>query len=167
MVHPSFQTNHFWDGIPRGPCKGRNPAGRSHIMRAMVTPFVGVMAREPLQGGRNPRVSGLITMPAVDGLNPAPLGNHGKPLCIGICRGIIIPGFLRWCRISPILSNNPKQRPFLTMAHVGAQGVQGRSRVLVPGHFFDRVQMSTRGRALMRCSCAEKPKLMSKSQQEL
>ena len=33
----------------------------------------------------------------VDGRNPAPRGNHGKPLFIGIYRGFIIPGFLRWC----------------------------------------------------------------------
>ena len=30
----------------------------------------------------------------VDGRNPAPLGNHGKPLFVGIYRGMIIPGFL-------------------------------------------------------------------------
>ena len=40
----------------------------------------------------------------VDGRNPAPLGNHGKPLLIGIFRGFIIPGFLRWCRILSIHS---------------------------------------------------------------
>ena len=28
----------------------------------------------------------------MDGRNPAPLGNHGKPLFVGICRGIILPG---------------------------------------------------------------------------
>ena len=28
--------------------------------------------------------------------------NHGKPLFAGICRGIVIPGCLRWCRISSI-----------------------------------------------------------------
>ena len=31
--------------------------------------------------------------------NPAPLGNHEKPLFAGIYRGTIIPGCLRWCRI--------------------------------------------------------------------
>ena len=30
----------------------------------------------------------------VDGQNPAPRWNHGKPLFVGIYRGIIIPGFL-------------------------------------------------------------------------
>ena len=36
----------------------------------------------------------------VDGGSPAPLGNHGKLLFVGIYRGIIILGFLRRCRIS-------------------------------------------------------------------
>ena len=40
----------------------------------------------------------------VDGRNPAPLGNHGKPLFVGIYKKIIIPRFLRWCRISSIHS---------------------------------------------------------------
>ena len=40
----------------------------------------------------------------VDGRNPAQLGNHGKSLFVGIYRGIIIPGFLRWCTISSIHS---------------------------------------------------------------
>ena len=40
----------------------------------------------------------------MDGRNPAPLRIHGKPLFIGIYRGFIIPGFLRWCRISSIHS---------------------------------------------------------------
>ena len=35
----------------------------------------------------------------VDGRNPAPLGNHGKPLLVGICREAILLGFAR-CRIS-------------------------------------------------------------------
>ena len=30
--------------------------------------------------------------------------NHGQPLFVGIFRGIINPGFLRWCRISSIHS---------------------------------------------------------------
>ena len=30
--------------------------------------------------------------------------NMGKPLFVGIYRGIFIPGFLRWCRISSIHS---------------------------------------------------------------
>ena len=33
--------------------------------------------------------------------------NHTKPLFVGIYRGIIIPGFLRWCRISSIHSTVP------------------------------------------------------------
>ena len=28
------------------------------------------------------------------------LRNHGKPLLVGVYRGIVIPGILRWCRIS-------------------------------------------------------------------
>ena len=36
----------------------------------------------------------------------APLRNHGKPLFVGICGGIIIPGILRWCRILSIHSIN-------------------------------------------------------------
>ena len=32
------------------------------------------------------------------------LRNHGKPLIVGIYREIIIPGLLRWCRISAIKS---------------------------------------------------------------
>ena len=38
----------------------------------------------------------------VDGRNPAPLWNH--PLFVDIDRGIMMPGFLRWCRISSIHS---------------------------------------------------------------
>ena len=38
----------------------------------------------------------------VDGRNPAPPSDYGKPLFIGKNRGIIIPGFLRWCRILSI-----------------------------------------------------------------
>ena len=40
----------------------------------------------------------------VGGQNPAPLGTLGKPLFVGIHRRIIMPGFLRWCRISSIHS---------------------------------------------------------------
>ena len=40
----------------------------------------------------------------VDGRNPAPLGNHGKPLFVGVYRGSIIKGFLRLCRISSMHS---------------------------------------------------------------
>ena len=36
----------------------------------------------------------------MDERNPAPLGNHEKPLLISMYRGFIIPGFLGWCRIS-------------------------------------------------------------------
>ena len=42
--------------------------------------------------------------PTVDGQNPAPLGNHGKPLFVGIYRRIIPLGPLCWCRISSIHS---------------------------------------------------------------
>ena len=34
----------------------------------------------------------------VDGRNPATKLNHTKPFFVGIYRGIVIPGFLRWCR---------------------------------------------------------------------
>ena len=37
--------------------------------------------------------------PTVGGRNPAPLGIHEKPLFIGIYRGLILPGFLRWCEM--------------------------------------------------------------------
>ena len=51
--------------------------------------------------------SGFGSFPTVDGRNPfAPLGNHGKSFFIGIYRGTIIPGFLRWCRISSIHSRS-------------------------------------------------------------
>ena len=42
----------------------------------------------------------------VDGceIHFAPLGNHGKPWFVGNYRGIILPGFLRWCRISSLHS---------------------------------------------------------------
>ena len=33
----------------------------------------------------------------MDGRNPAPLWNHGKPLLFGIYREFIIPLLLRWC----------------------------------------------------------------------
>ena len=42
--------------------------------------------------------------PTVDRQNPAPHGNHGKARSVGIYREIIIPWFLRWCRISSIHS---------------------------------------------------------------
>ena len=32
--------------------------------------------------------------------------NHDKPLMVGIYRGVNIPWFLRWCRISPIQSSS-------------------------------------------------------------
>ena len=32
------------------------------------------------------------------------LRNHGKPLFVGIYRGMIIPGVLMWCRLSSIHS---------------------------------------------------------------
>ena len=33
---------------------------------------------------------------------PAPLSNYGKPLLVGISRGVIIPGFFeRWCEMIP------------------------------------------------------------------
>ena len=44
--------------------------------------------------------------PTVDGQNPAPLGNRGTQVSVGIYRGIIIPGFLRWCRNLSIHSIN-------------------------------------------------------------
>ena len=37
------------------------------------------------------------------------LRNYGKPLFVGIYRGDIIPGFLRWCRISSIHSRVLRQ----------------------------------------------------------
>ena len=42
----------------------------------------------------------------MDEIHFAPLGNHEKPLCIGIYKGIIIPRFLKWCRISSIHSRS-------------------------------------------------------------
>ena len=33
----------------------------------------------------------------VDELHPALHSNHDDPLFVGIYKGIIIPGFLRWC----------------------------------------------------------------------
>ena len=46
----------------------------------------------------------LGAFPTVDRRNPAPLGNHGEQLFVGIYRRIIILGFLGWCRISSIHS---------------------------------------------------------------
>ena len=40
-----------------------------------------------------------------DGQNPAPLSNHEKSLFVGICRGVVISGLLRWCRTSSIHSS--------------------------------------------------------------
>ena len=40
----------------------------------------------------------------MDEIHIAPRENHGNPLFVGIYRGIPIPGFLRWCRISSIHS---------------------------------------------------------------
>ena len=43
----------------------------------------------------------------------APLVNHGKPLFVGIYRGIVLPGSLRWCRISSMccLHKFPQHMP--------------------------------------------------------
>ena len=35
----------------------------------------------------------------LDGIHFAPLRNPKKPLFVGLYRSIIIPGFLKWCRI--------------------------------------------------------------------
>ena len=43
-------------------------------------------------------------VPTVDGRNPAPLRNHGKPIVCWYLQGIIIPGFPGRCRISSIHS---------------------------------------------------------------
>ena len=34
----------------------------------------------------------------MDEIHFAPSRNHRKPLVVGIYKGIMIPGFLRWCR---------------------------------------------------------------------
>ena len=54
--------------------------------------------------GHGSRSGIYIYIHTVDGHNPAPLGNHGIPFFIGVSRGIIMSGFLRWCRISSIHS---------------------------------------------------------------
>ena len=46
----------------------------------------------------------VFVVDTVDGRHPAPLSNHGKPFFVDIYREFIIPGFLRWCRISSIHS---------------------------------------------------------------
>ena len=43
-------------------------------------------------------------IPWMDKIHFAPLGNHGKPLFVGIDRGIIPLGPLSWCRISSMHS---------------------------------------------------------------
>ena len=40
-----------------------------------------------------------VSKHTLDEIQFAPLGNNGKPLFVGIYRGIIILEFLRWCRI--------------------------------------------------------------------
>ena len=40
----------------------------------------------------------------MDKIHFAPLGSHGKPLIVGIHKKIIIPSFLKWCRMSCIHS---------------------------------------------------------------
>ena len=37
------------------------------------------------------------------------MGNHGRPLFIGIYRGFIIPGILRWCEMDFVHSMNPRE----------------------------------------------------------
>ena len=53
------------------------------------------------------------------------LRNHEKPLFVGIYNGIIIPGFLRWCRILSIHSMDTFKSP------VGPDSAGDRAIVLV------------------------------------
>ena len=73
----------------------------------------------------------FASLNTVDGRDFAPLGNHGKPFFIGIYRGIIIPGFLRWCRISSIHSivgkpAHPTTKPLQIAATCKLTSIQAR-----------------------------------------
>ena len=71
----------------------------------------------------------------VDGRNPAPLGNHGKPLFMGIYRTFIILGFLRWCRIPSIHSIKCQEPGFqVSMWFSNGRGVR-RRRLNAAGEF--------------------------------
>ena len=61
-----------------------------------------LMALDPPMDGQSPAPVGRF-IPQMDEILHH-LGNHGKPLSVGIYRGIIIPGFLSGCRISSIRS---------------------------------------------------------------
>ena len=54
------------------------------------------------------------------------LRNHGKPLFVGIYRGMIVPGILMWCRISSIHSSSGGL--CLTKSSWGLGGREGRGR---------------------------------------
>ena len=69
----------------------------------------------------------------VDGRNPAPLGNHGKPLLVGICRGIIIPGLLGWCRTSSIHSSGSTVSSLRSQGLTSVHQRQLSSRSRSPG----------------------------------
>ena len=78
----------------------------------------------------------------MDEIHFAPLGNHGTPLFVAIYKGLNIPGFCRWCRISslrsmgdflkvPLLGVGPKGNlgsPPVTWALFAAAG-DSRSRL--------------------------------------
>ena len=65
----------------------------------------------------------------MDEINFAPLGSRGRPLFIGIYRGIIIPGFLGWCRISSIHSMAVGQNP-VQLVNIKIGGLKGEARFL-------------------------------------
>ena len=62
---------------------------------------VVVLARKKKKKNVGPRVSHTV-----GGQNYAPIETIKQPLFVGIYRGIMVPGFFRWCRISSIHSTS-------------------------------------------------------------
>ena len=77
---------------------GNDPLGRSIGLERAQVPAVD--ADYPAARAAANACNAWYLFDTVDGRNPAPLENPGKPLFVGIYMGILIPGLLRWCRIS-------------------------------------------------------------------
>ena len=111
------------------PCKGRPFQRKVGLTKAQFN------WRQLVPKGRQLALGKLTPSPhTVDGRNPAPLRHHGKYLFVGIYRGIMVPGFLRWCRILSIHSRGEpnKQRGKLKLGSLAFAGaavaLQARTR---------------------------------------
>ena len=98
--------------------RGRSPRGNPvsfHDWKVMLTQQVYVIVSQRPLGLKSPRT--------VDGRTRSHRSLYGKPLLIGIFRGTIIPGFLRWCRILSIHSMKPSY-PYTLVLFGGLRVVQ-------------------------------------------